>query len=146
MTADTGEARLDQLLSSMKPFLRPGRYVFCRAEDQAGLPLDRVVLFFREDEALTVVLKEDDAVGLGLAYEFVCAWITLTVHSSLEAVGLTAVFAGALAAEGLSCNVVAGYYHDHIFVRYEDAAQTVEVLETLSHKYRRVAYDDLDYL
>jgi uncharacterized protein len=64
----------------------------------------------------------------------VAAWITLTVHSALEAVGLTAAFSKALADVNISCNVVAGYYHDHIFVPQQDAEKAMAVLESLAHQ------------
>lgn len=60
------------------------------------------------------------------------AWITLTVHSSLEAVGLTAAVSKALAENAVSCNVVAAFYHDHLFVRQQDTAATLEILNELS--------------
>ena len=68
--------------------------------------------------------------SLNLKYSFVAAWITLTVHSLLEAVSLTAAFSGALANEGISCNVVAAFYHDHIFVdkAYAGKAMGVQIL------------------
>jgi uncharacterized protein len=87
---------------------------------------------FREQEGLTLVLQKEQADALQLSYSFVTAWITLTVHSSLEAVGLTAAFATALAEENISCNVVAAYYHDHIFVAKPDAARAIAVLEKRS--------------
>ncbi|MEM6700501.1 MAG: ACT domain-containing protein, partial [Bacteroidota bacterium] len=69
---------------------------------------------------------------LELSYDFICSWITLEVHSALEAVGLTAAFATAFAQHNISCNVVAGYYHDHIFVGKKDAEKAVEVLKSLA--------------
>jgi len=62
--------------------------------------------------------------------------ITLTVHSSLEAVGLTAAFATELTRHGISANVVAGYYHDHIFVGAGDAERAVAALQGLSERHR----------
>lgn len=72
---------------------------------------------FREKEGLTLVLTEDAATQAQLNFEGVFSLITLSVHSSLEAVGLTAAFATKLGSYGISANVIAGYYHDHIFVQ-----------------------------
>ena len=90
------------------------------------------VMFFRETEGMTVILEKSTAGRLQLEYTYVAAWITLTVHSSLEVVGLTAAFATALAKENISCNVVAGYYHDHLFVDVKDAAKAMAVLQGFS--------------
>jgi len=64
--------------------------------------------------------------------ELMAAWITLNVHSALEAVGLTAAFASALGKAGISCNVIAGYYHDHLFVGQADAERAMHVLRDLA--------------
>jgi hypothetical protein len=69
---------------------------------------------------------------LKLDYSFIASWITLTVHSSLDAVGLTAAFSRALSDEGISCNVVAAFYHDHIFVDRKDAEKAMQVLSRFS--------------
>ncbi|MBX0292069.1 ACT domain-containing protein [Hymenobacter sp. HSC-4F20] len=127
-----GETNLTQLLRTMKPELQPGTYVFCTVPSLAGLDLTEVIGTFREQEGLTVILPQAAADRLHLPYTFVAAWITLTVHSALEAVGLTAAFAQALARGGISCNVVAAYYHDHIFVAASDAANALHVLEELA--------------
>ncbi|MCY1247953.1 ACT domain protein [compost metagenome] len=115
----------------MKPELNDGDYVFCTLAP--GMRLDVEVLgSFREKEGLTVILERSQAQALGLQYSYVAAWITLTVHSALDAVGLTAAFATALGNAGISCNVIAAYYHDHIFVAKEDAQRAVEVLQALA--------------
>jgi len=90
--------------------------------------MEVVIGSFREREGMTVVLSKDVADGLGLSYDLVHSWITLNIHSSLEAVGLTAAFSSALSKENISCNVIAAYYHDHIFVSREDSSRALEVL------------------
>jgi uncharacterized protein len=87
-----------------------------------------------EAEGLTLVLPEEQAVNAGLPVLFRSAWITLTVHSDLQAVGLTAAFASALGKAGISCNVVAGAFHDHIFVPVEQAQQALAALQSLQHE------------
>lgn len=123
---------LSLLLSQMQPVLNPGQYVFCSLHEQT-LPQDVIPLAtFREQEGLTVVLAKQDADRLALSYIYVAAWITLNVHSALEAVGLTAAFSNALAQQGISCNVVAGFYHDHLFVAEADQARAMTALLTLA--------------
>lgn len=90
-----------------------------------------VICTFKEEEGLTLIIEQGKADELGLSYDFVASWITLQIHSSLEAVGLTAAFSSALAKNEISCNVVAGYYHDHIFVKHDDQAKALEVLRRL---------------
>lgn len=128
----TGETSLAALLRGMKPVLNDGEYVFCHVPDAALLKGEDVLGSFREQEGLTAILERGRADALGLEYGYVAAWITLTVHSALEAVGLTAAFATALGEAGISCNVVAAYYHDHIFVGVQDAARAMAVLKALS--------------
>ena len=82
----------------------------------------------REDEGLSVVLRRERADALGLAYDYVAAWITLRVHSALDAVGVTAAVSTALAAAGLSCNVIAGYHHDHLLVPADRTDEALAVL------------------
>jgi uncharacterized protein len=127
-----GETDLAKILKTLKPKHIAGDYVFCVVEDLKRFNLDDVAFFFREEERITVVLKKKLADKLKLEYSFVAAWITLTVHSSLEAVGLTATFSKALAEKGISCNVVAAYYHDHIFVPSKDANDAIKILKDLS--------------
>jgi hypothetical protein len=126
-----GETALATLLRSMSPQLNAGDYVFCTLADNR-LPACEVIGSFREQEGLTVIVERQQAEQAGLAFEYVAAWITLNVHSALEAVGLTAAFASALGRAGISCNVVAGYYHDHLFVGRSDAQQAMDVLQQLA--------------
>jgi hypothetical protein len=128
----TGETSLSTLLRSMSPHLNDGDYVFCSIADAAVLKGAEVLGSFREHEGLTVIIERQQAQTLGLSFEYVAAWITLTVHSSLAAVGLTAAFATALGQAGISCNVIAGYYHDHLFVAKDDAQKALAVLQLLA--------------
>jgi uncharacterized protein len=140
----TGETNLATLLKTAKPEHNAGEYVFCRVADASGFPdaggfsgaggfpVDEVVMVFKEAEGVTLIVRKEWADRNRLEYSFVAAWITLTVHSSLEAVGLTAAFSSALAANGISCNVVAAYYHDHIFVDSRDLARAMDVLRGLA--------------
>jgi hypothetical protein len=129
----SGEKDLQQLLQHIEPVLQPGSFVFVSIPSLDGIDLSLVVMTFREAEGYTLIIDRAQADMLGFAYCFVAAWITLTVHSSLEAVGLTAAFSGALADAGISCNVVAGFYHDHIFVAEADADAAMAVLLLLRH-------------
>lgn len=128
----TGESNLATLLKTMKPKLNEGEFVFCSVKDLAIIGSMRPVMVFGEDEGYTLILGKAEAEALGLDFSFVASWITLTVHSSLEAVGLTAAFSDALATENVSCNVVAGYFHDHIFVDTKDAHKAIEILNRLA--------------
>jgi uncharacterized protein len=129
----TGEKDLSQLLKTMQPQLNAGEFVFCTTTDLITINMDDVVMLFKEQEGTTILLTKASADQLQFTYSFVASWITLTVHSSLEAVGLTAAFSNALAAEGISCNVIAAYYHDHIFVAQHDADKAMQVLRLLSY-------------
>ena len=127
-----GETNLGTLLASMTPELHRGEYVFCTVPSLDGLPIHQLVAFFTEKEGITIIISKALANTLQLQYTFVAAWITLTIHSSLEAVGLTAAFAKVLSAANISCNVVAAYYHDHIFVPVKDADRAMELLHSLA--------------
>ncbi|WP_233079041.1 ACT domain-containing protein [Rheinheimera soli] len=122
---------LDQLLSAMQPTLEPEVYVYCI------WPLDKSwhgplpLATFKEKEGLTLVLTEQQATEYQLDILFRARWISLTVFSDLEAVGLTAAFSTALAASGLSCNVFAGAFHDHILVPVHQAEAAMQALQQL---------------
>lgn len=130
-----GETDLNNLLRHCKPELNAGEYVFCSV-DAGNLPASvDPIGSFREPEGATLILPRDQADALGLPYSFVSAWITLSVHSALEAVGLTAAVSQALAESGISCNVVAACFHDHLFVRVGEAQRALAVLQNLSGRY-----------
>ncbi|HLO67491.1 MAG TPA: ACT domain-containing protein [Holophaga sp.] len=121
-----------QLLRGLRPVLHPGVQVFAtvpRREDAEGLAF---LASFQEEEGLTLVLEEGEAARAGLEPLFRAAWITLTVHSALEAVGLTAAVAAALARESIACNVIAAARHDHLFVPVDRAQDALRVLAGLA--------------
>lgn len=127
----TPVTHLDALLRTMEPALNPGVYAYCVVSPDTDPTPWRPVVTVVEREGLTLVLLEEQALALGLRVLFRAAWITLTVHSDLQAVGLTAAFAGALGRAGVSCNVVAGAYHDHVFVPAEQASLAMDALRAL---------------
>ncbi|MDR4954609.1 ACT domain-containing protein [Chryseobacterium sp. ES2] len=128
----SGEKDLAVLIQNMEPVVNTGEYVFCTVETLSEIPdIERILFFFREAEAVTIVLEKNIADEWSLDYSYISSWITLNIHSSLEAVGLTAAFANALKKENISCNVVAAYFHDHIFVAEKDAEKAIEALYAL---------------
>jgi hypothetical protein len=128
----TGETDLSRLIREMRPELNDGEFVFCQVDSTAQASELDPLCMFAEMESVTVILPRQKADEVGLPYPVVCAWITLTVHSSLEAVGLTAAVSNALTVENISCNVVAAFHHDHLFVPIESARRAMEVLIKLS--------------
>jgi uncharacterized protein len=125
---------LSLLLRSMEPTLNEGVYVYALVPPgfEVG-PLSFAALI-REREGMSVVVPEREALRAELPVLFRAAWITLAVPSNLHASGFTAAFSSALAAAGIACNVVAGAYHDHIFVPYERANEAMTTLRRLQHE------------
>ncbi|MGW1893862.1 ACT domain-containing protein [Streptomyces sp. NPDC002004] len=128
----SAERDLDRLLSGMRPEPNPGRYVFTTVPGRRVPPGLEPVVTVAEDEGLTLILEQDQADAAGLAYDYVAGWITLRIHSALDAVGLTAAVSRVLTEAGLSCNVVAGFHHDHLFVPYERSGDAVRLLTELA--------------
>lgn len=126
-----GDTDLDSLLRHLSPRLNDGRYVYTRVTSGVPAGADPIVTV-REAEGLTLVIPQEQADELGLEYNYVAAWITLEVQSSLDAVGLTAAVSRALTAQDISANVVAGYTHDHLFVPFSRAADAMRTLAALT--------------
>jgi hypothetical protein len=112
----------------LNPQLNKGKYVFLSVEDIHTIPQGISIMEFQEEESMTVILRQEDADRIGLAYNYLAAWITLKANTALDAVGITATFARLLADHEISCNVVAGFHHDHIFVPYVDRLRAIQLL------------------
>ncbi|RZM82842.1 ACT domain-containing protein [Leptolyngbya iicbica] len=130
--APVGETQLSVLLSTLQPELHPDTFVF------VTLPTSHVpddlepVCQFREAEGLTLIVPQAQAAQAQLSYQYPCRMITLTVHSSLAAVGMLAAITQALATEGISTNVVSAYFHDHLFVACNRVEATLDCLARLA--------------
>ena len=127
-----GETDLAKLLATLEPVRQPGEFVFCAVENGLVPRHIKPLLLFEESEAVTLVVERELAAKTGLDGVFPCAWITLTVHSSLDAVGLLAAVSGRLAEHGIPCNVVSAFHHDHLFVPVDRADETTRILSALS--------------
>ncbi len=128
----TGETDLGHMLASLTVTRRPGRFTVTTIDPATPLMLgEGIEAVVSESEGVTVVATTDAARSRGWPIGFEAVWLTLDVHSSLEAVGLTAAFAKVLADDGIACNVIAGYFHDHLLVpadRAEDAERCLRAL------------------
>jgi hypothetical protein len=128
-----GGRDLSALLANASPLLHPAPVAVATIAD-GEIPESlraHVIGTFREAEGLTVYLDGAATEAAGLRIVFRAAWITMNVHSDLEAIGFTAAFARALAARGIAANVVAGAFHDHIFVRWDKAQEAMAALSAL---------------
>jgi hypothetical protein len=126
----SGEHDLDRMIAEMSPILRQGTFIMVTLD---AIPDDvESHAAILEAEGWTVVVDESAAADRGWSYDVALAWITLQIHSALDAVGLTAAFSTALARKGISCNVLAGRYHDHLLVPAIQAEAAMATLAELS--------------
>jgi len=129
----TGITDLDRLLKSMSPQIQPNEFVFCTVSGElteyVGL---KPLASFNENEGLTLVLPLQTAERANLTFHGKFKQITLRVHSSLEAVGLTAAISNKLTEQDISANVVAAYYHDHVFVPHDKAEMALKALQSFA--------------
>ena len=120
-------------LSRLNPELHKGTYAFTSVPICTDINDLTIVASIHEAEGLTLVLPERQAVQHGFSIQFRCGWITLGVESALDSVGLTATFTRALADQSIACNVVAGTYHDHLFVPLDCTDAALKCLRELQH-------------
>lgn len=116
------------MLATLRVERRPGVFVYVVSPVPSSALLAAAHAMVREGDRTGLVLPLDVATRAGLSCELEMAWLSLTVHSSLEAVGLTAAVATALADEGIPCNVLAGYAHDHFLVPVAHVEAALEAL------------------
>jgi hypothetical protein len=116
----------------MEPRLHDGEFVFCTVSPAQFRRLRIEPLgWFREEEGITLIAERSVADRDGLKYEFISRMITLSVHSSLYAVGFLAAITTKLAAAGISVNPISAYYHDHLFVPADQASAAMKALDEL---------------
>jgi hypothetical protein len=129
----SGETNLTKLIASMAPVLTENEYVFGIIEsiDYTQLALLNPIGTFQEKEGLTIIVAKHKADEFNIAYSGIFKCITLNVHSSLDAVGLTAAVSTKLTQSNISANVVAAYYHDHVFIASKDAEKALAELNDL---------------
>jgi len=129
-----GETNLENLLHSLSPELVDGEFVFCTIQGSSygDYANASAIASFTETEGLTLVLPRDAAEKVGLGYETVFRCISLGVHSSLKATGLTAAVSGKLSEHGIVANVIAAYFHDHVFVPADSAQRAIDLLSSLN--------------
>lgn len=130
----SGMTDLGELLSHMQPALLPGEFVYVSLPNGAygdGAELCPVASCV-EKEGLSLTVPRERADAAGLAYDGVFRLISLSVHSSLEAVGLTAAISTTLAQHQISANIIAGHYHDHLLVPAGCAEDALNALASIS--------------
>lgn len=129
-----GEKDLGKLLATLDVRQREGVFVYATLQPGAPLPDMPLSAVITEVEGTTLVLRQTDADEAGLTAEFPAAWLTLTVHSSLDSVGLTASVSAALAVAGIPCNVIAGFHHDHLLVPVDQVDEAMAALTALRER------------
>jgi hypothetical protein len=130
-----GENNLRTLLQALKPEVQEGTFVFCSLPGSQEIPAAlKPLLIFREGEGTALIVRREEAESVGLPYQFASRLITLTVHSSLEAVGLLAAVTARLAHAGISVNAVSAFYHDHLFVPEHRASEALCLLQQMQEQ------------
>jgi len=126
-----GETNLEKMLANLQPILSVESYVYCFL-DYPHLPDLPVWACMCEQEGRTLIMRQEEADLQGFSYEGVWRLITMRVHPSLYAVGLTAQVSTILSDAGIRANIVAGYYHDHVFVPAGSAMAACDLLSQLA--------------
>ncbi len=114
------------MIAAMDAVLSPECYVFASTDDETLAA--EAFATVHEEEGVSLVLEAGRAAALGFALDLPMRRITLRVHSALDGVGLTAAVSHALAADGIPCNIVAAFHHDHVFVPVDCAERALAIL------------------
>ena len=126
---NSGETDIQLLIEHMHPHLSDEVYVVVSVqEDVSSIPSFAQI---REKEGITLILTSKEADKRDISYEQKWALISLDVYSSLQAVGFTAIISKALSDNGISVNVIAGFYHDHLLVPYSRKQEAYLILKNL---------------
>ena len=118
-------------MKQKKVNLKIGEYVFCSIKDINKNNFNNIICYFKESKGYSIIISKEEAIKNNLPFYFVSAWITLEIDSTLDSVGLTSSFSGELTNAGISCNIVAAYHHDHIFVPYKERHKAVKILSDM---------------
>ena len=118
-------------MDKKKVILNKGEYVFCSIIDINKISINNIICSFKESEGYSIIISKEEAIKNNLPFYFVSAWITLEIDSTLESVGITSAFSKKLTKAGISCNVIAAYHHDHIFVPYKKRLKAVKILSDI---------------
>ncbi|MEL6869759.1 MAG: ACT domain-containing protein [Pseudomonadota bacterium] len=116
-----GEMDLQVMLATLSPHRDAREYVFVTGPEH-DMRSDAIMSFTEREGVTRIVPATDETADLRYVR------IELQVHSSLTAVGLTAAVSDALTRVNISANIVAAFYHDHVFVptaRADDALQAL---------------------
>jgi hypothetical protein len=123
---------IELLVKNLNPTLHKVEWVFCTSKDPIPIGQKEIMCLFKEPEGYSYILPKSTAISNQMTFEGTFAMITLNVQSSLQSIGLTALVSKALSAALISCNVVAAFHHDHLFVPYADRKVAIKVLKDLS--------------
>lgn len=135
MSQSTAISNLSILLRDMSPILEETIYVFATVSEERFNALQvEPLMMFKEAEGTTLILEKSAAEAENIEGAMASKRITLDVHSALEAVGFMAAISKGLMEEGIPCNVVAGYYHDHLFIPLDKVDRAMDVLNGFAKK------------
>ena len=118
-------------MDKKKVILNKGEYVFCSIMDINKISMNNIICSFKESKGYSIIISKEEATSNNLPFYFISAWITLNIDSKLDSVGLTSSFSRDLTKAGISCNVIAAYHHDHIFVPYIDKHKAMKILSDM---------------